>query len=221
VTERDAAAELARRRTEYETAGLDVEDVDPDPMGQWRRWFDEAVAAGCVEPNAFVLSTVGEDGSPQSRYLLARGADADGFTFHTNYDAPKSRQLAAEPRAAMLFTWLQLHRQLRVVGRAAQASREESDAYFATRPRGSQLGAWASPQSELIADRDELDRLVAEVAARFADADVPRPPNWGGWRLRPEVVELWQGRPSRLHDRVRYRRSPEHAGGWVIERLAP
>lgn len=214
-------AELARRRADYESAGLDVADVVADPVEQWRRWYTQAAEAGCVEPNAFVLGTVDADGYPQTRYLLARGADSAGFVFFTNYESAKSSELAEHPQASMLFTWLQLHRQLRVVGSVERASDDESDAYFASRPRSSQIGAWASPQSQRLTDRAELEARVARFEATFAGVDeVPRPVFWGGWRLVPVMIELWQGRPSRLHDRVRYTR-PSPAADWSIARLAP
>lgn len=216
------AAELAGRRKDYETAGLDIADVLPDPMAQWQRWYAEASEAGCVEPNAFVLSTIDGEGWPQSRYLLVRGADERGFTFFTNYNSAKSRQLGDEGRGAMLFTWLQLHRQVRVVGEVERVPDEESDEYFASRPRGSQIGAWSSPQSEIIPDRMWLEQRVEQMAATFGDDAVPRPAFWGGWLLKPRRFEFWQGRPSRLHDRVGYTLLGSGDGdSWQIDRLAP
>lgn len=212
-------SDLASRRADYETAGLDVGGVDGNPLVQWQQWYDQASVAGCVEPNAFVLSTIDDEGWPQSRYLLARGADERGFSFFTNYESAKSGQLTAEPRAAMLFTWLQLHRQVRVVGVAERVPDAESDEYYASRPRSSQIGAWSSPQSTVLPDRASLEDRVAQFEQTFANVDeVPRPAYWGGWLLRPVMFEFWQGRPSRLHDRVRYLPSDN---GWVIERLAP
>jgi len=208
----------ASRRFEYETAGLDVADVDADPMVQWKLWYAEAGAAECIEPHAFVLSTIDAEGWPQSRYLLVRGADDRGFAFFTNYDSAKSQQLAETARAAMLFTWLQLHRQVRVVGDVERLPEPESDAYFASRPRESQIGAWSSPQSQPIPDREWLEHRVEQMAAAFGDGDIARPAFWGGWLLRPRMFEFWQGRPSRLHDRVRYTPSGD---GWQLTRLAP
>lgn len=210
------------RRVQYETAGLDVDDVYADPMLQWQRWHDEAFDAGVAEPNAMTFSTIGLDGAPDARVVLARGADERGFAFYTNYSGAKSRQLDSNPVAGAVFAWLDLHRQVRVRGTVERVTVEESDDYFASRPRASQLGAWASPQSEVIADRSVLEDRVAALEAEFGEGDdareVPRPAFWGGWRLVPTEWEFWQGRPSRLHDRLRFTRSD---GSWQIDRLAP
>jgi pyridoxamine 5'-phosphate oxidase len=207
------------RRVQYETAGLNLSDLDPDPVRQWNLWHDQALEAGVAEPNSVVLSTVDADGVPDARNLLIRGADHNGFSFFTNYLSAKSRQLQINPVAAATSSWLDLHRQVRIRGEVLRLDEAESDAYFASRPRESQLGAWASPQSQPLRDRAELEQLLADVRQRFEGIEVPRPPHWGGWLLAPIEVEFWQGRPSRLHDRFRYRRGA--TGDWDISRLAP
>jgi pyridoxamine 5'-phosphate oxidase len=207
------------RRSDYDAGSLNEGDVAAEPLTQLVSWLDEARRAGEVEHTAMVVSTVDAAGDPSSRVVLLRDIVDDGLAFYTNYESDKARDLEGRPRCAALFVWLRLQRQVRVVGRAEQLDPATSDAYFATRPRGSQIGAWASPQSSVIGGRDELESLVAEVEARFEGAEVPRPPNWGGYRIVGERFEFWQGRPSRLHDRLRYGRDP--AGRWVVERLAP
>ncbi|MFM8945581.1 MAG: pyridoxamine 5'-phosphate oxidase [Actinomycetota bacterium] len=206
------------RRVQYETAGLDLEHLDRSPVTQWHRWYNEAVEADLPEPHAMVVGTVDADGLPDSRVVLVRAVDDRGLCFYGNYRSAKGQQIAAAPMAAAVFPWLALHRQVRVRGRVEVLSAAESDEYFASRPRDSQLGAWASPQSEPIADRSVLDDELAAAAARFPVV-VERPPHWGGWRLVPVSFEFWQGRPSRLHDRFRYSRQPDNS--WTITRLAP
>ncbi len=209
------------RRSDYDRGQLLEGDVDPDPIVQMRRWLDEAAAAGVVEPTSMAVSTVGADGRASSRNVLLRGLD-DGLVFFTNYDSAKAGDLAVHPQCAVLFSWLELQRQIRVEGEAVRLDDAASDEYFASRPRGSQLGAWASPQSQVLRDRAELEASVAEAEARFGDtAEVPRPPNWGGYRIVPDRFEFWQGRPSRLHDRICYLPVGDEGGAWLIERLAP
>ena len=210
---------LARLRREYGETGLEEGDAGPDPMALWRRWLADATAAGLHEPNAMVLSTVGPTGQPSSRMVLLKAIRPDGLTFFTNYESRKSADLAASPAAALLLPWHPLQQQVRVEGLAVRLSRAENEAYFAVRPRGAQLGAWASPQSQQVEDRDLLEQRYAQMAARFAGVEqVPCPPYWGGYRVEAQTVEFWQGRRDRMHDRLRYVRD---GGGWRRARLAP
>ena len=211
---------LRDRRIQYETAGLDLGDLDESPIQQWHAWYIEAAEAELPEPNAMAISTIDAEGMPDSRIVLVRGLDDDGLTFFGNYNSAKGQQLDANPVASAVFPWIGLHRQVRVRGTVEMLPRHESDAYFASRPRDSQLGAWASPQSEVISGREVLNERHVEFAEKFAGKEVLRPPHWGGWLLVPEVFEFWQGRPNRLHDRFRYRRD-DATKDWVIERLAP
>jgi pyridoxamine 5'-phosphate oxidase len=208
---------LAGMRRDYETRGLSEADVLADPLAQFRRWFDEAREVGLAEPNAMALATVDPSGQPAARTVLLKGLDRRGLAFYTNLESRKARELAANPKAALLFWWQAQARQVRFEGVIEPVEDAEADAYFASRPRGSQIGAWASAQSSVVAGRAALDAAEQEIAARFP-ALVPRPPFWGGYRLVPGCVEFWQGRLNRLHDRLRYTR---RAGGWTLERLAP
>lgn len=211
---------IRHRRVQYETEGLDLPDLAASPVEQWHRWYEQAAAVDVPEPHAMILSTVDDTGAPDSRVVLARGVDDRGITFFGNYDSAKGRQLARSGRASCVFAWLALHRQVRVRGTVRILDSHDSDEYFASRPRESQLGAWASPQSQEIANRTELDLRLTEMETRFSEREVPRPVHWGGWLLVPDSFEFWQGRPSRLHDRLLYRRSPED-DSWSIVRLAP
>jgi pyridoxamine 5'-phosphate oxidase len=211
---------LADMRRNYARDGLTEAQATDEPFALFHRWFEEAVKTeqAPVEANAMTLATVDADGRPHSRVLLLKGLDAQGFTFFTNYDSAKGQQLAARPFAAMTFFWPTLERQVRIEGRVAKVSAQESDAYYQVRPLGSRLGAWASPQSRVIADRAELETLLAATEQRFSDHQPECPEHWGGYRLVPDRIEFWQGRPSRLHDRLNYRL--EH-DTWLRERLAP
>jgi pyridoxamine 5'-phosphate oxidase len=212
---------LADLRKDYALASLDEGDVARDPLAQFDKWLGEAIAAGCPEPTAMSLATVGAGGRPSSRIVLLKGLDAAGFVFFTNYESRKGREMAANPQAALLFHWVELERELRIEGRIEKTSAAEADAYYASRPLKSRLGAWASPQSEPIAGRAALEERFAAAEQEYGE-NPPRPPHWGGYRLVPDTLEFWQGRRSRLHDRIVYRRAAdEKSGSWRIERLAP
>ena len=209
--------DLSDQRVNYEVDGLDVADLDVDPFVAFRAWFDEAAAAGEGEPYAMVLSTVDGSGRPRGRNVLLRAVD-HGWVFYTNYDSAKAKALEASGLAGLTFSWLSQHRQVHIEGSVERVTDAESNAYFAKRPRDSQLGAWASDQSSPISSRHELQERLAEITERFEGTDVERPPFWGGYRVVPEEIEFWQGQPSRLHDRVRYQRV---SGDWERERLSP
>lgn len=211
---------LRDRRVQYETAGLERTDLDVDPIVQWNIWYEGAASAGVAEPNAMTVSTIDKHLAPDSRVVLARSVDKNGFVFYTNYNSAKSLQLIANPLASAVFAWLDLHRQVRVRGTVQQVSEQQSDDYFASRPRESQIGAWASPQSQVIPDRNFIEARLIEVREKFGDRQISRPETWGGWCIVPTTIEFWQGRPSRLHDRFVYTRSNSDSP-WRIERLAP
>lgn len=215
-------SDLADLRREYARAQLTRDHVADDPIEQFQRWFDQAVDAEVADPNAMTLATAAPDASPSARIVLLKGVDERGFRFFTNYESRKGTELAQNPHVALVFWWAPLERQVRIEGRADRVPEDESTAYFHSRPRGSQLGAWASPQSRVVASRAELESNLAEVTAKHDEAEeIPRPSHWGGYVVRPTRVEFWQGRPNRLHDRLRYRRTDVEEMDWTLERLAP
>jgi len=209
---------LADLRRDYSLAGLYEEDAGDDPFALFRRWFDQAMAAQLSEPNAMILATSTPDGKPSARAVLLKYLDERGFTFFTNYDSRKGEEMSANPHSSLVFLWHPLERQVRIEGTAERVSEAESDEYYRVRPVGSRLGAWASPQSAVIPDRAFLEQQHAELQAKYADGEIPRPPNWGGYRIVPQMIEFWQGRTSRLHDRIRYRKT---GSVWLRDRLAP
>jgi pyridoxamine 5'-phosphate oxidase len=209
---------VARLRKEYTRAGLTESAADPDPIVQFRRWFDEVLAADLHEPNAMTLATAIPEGRPSARIVLLKGFDERGFVFYTNYEGRKGEELEANPRCALVFYWGELERQVRVEGSASRVPEGESDEYFGSRPRGSRLGAWASEQSRPVDGRDVLEERLRDLEAEYEGREVPRPPFWGGYRVEPYSIEFWQGRENRMHDRLIYRRS---GGSWRRERLQP
>jgi pyridoxamine 5'-phosphate oxidase len=215
----DVGRTVAALRRDYALMSLSEGDVDADPIVQFTRWFEQALAGEITEPNAMTVATATRDGVPSARMVLLKGFDERGFVFYTNYESQKGRELAENPVAALVFHWVELHRQVRVAGVVERVSAEESDAYFQSRPRGSRLGAWVSHQSAVLTGREELEVRLAALVAQYGEGEIPLPPYWGGYRVIPASVEFWQGRPSRLHDRLRYSRQPDDS--WRIERLSP
>ena len=210
---------LESLRSNYALSGLHETDLLGNPFQQFQLWLEQAIAAELPEPNAMTLATLSEQGKPIARMVLLKGLDEKGFVFYTNYDSAKGKQLTETDSAALVFWWAGLERQVRVEGMVEKVSSEESDAYFQSRPKASQLGAWASPQSQVIENRDVLEKRLAQLEEKYATEKVPRPPHWGGFRVIPTAIEFWQGRPSRLHDRIRYELNEK--GDWFYQRLAP
>jgi pyridoxamine 5'-phosphate oxidase len=210
---------LSDLRREYALAGLKESDLDSNPFRQFDKWFQQALAAGLPEPNAMTLATATLDGKPSARVVLLKGFDEEGFVFFTNYESQKGRELAANPQAALVCYWAELERQVRISGQVSRVSAEESEAYFRSRPLGSQLGAWASQQSEVVGGRKILEDRLERLTQEYQTKPVPLPPYWGGYRVAPETIEFWQGRPNRLHDRLRY--TLQSNSQWLIERLSP
>ncbi|NWF58599.1 MAG: pyridoxamine 5'-phosphate oxidase [Fischerella sp.] len=210
---------VADLRKDYTLQGLSETDVDPNPFIQFQKWFDQALASQLLEPNAMTLATTTPDGKPSARMVLLKDFDDRGFVFFTNYNSQKGQELAENPQAALVFWWAELERQVRICGHVEKTSQNESDEYFRSRPFNSRLGAWVSNQSEAIASREVLEQRLQELQAKYANQDIPRPPYWGGLRVIPTQIEFWQGRSSRLHDRLLYTRLED--GTWKIERLSP
>ncbi|MDR9405118.1 MAG: pyridoxamine 5'-phosphate oxidase [Halothece sp. Uz-M2-17] len=216
----NAMSNVAELRRNYTRAGLKETDADPNPFMQFQTWFDQALSADLPEPNAMTLATITPEGKPSARIVLLKGFDETGFVFYTNYGSQKGQHLANNPWASLVFWWVELERQVRIDGYVEKVSDEESEAYFTSRPFGSRLGAWASPQSEVIASRAVLEEKLVQLETQYDEMEtVPKPPNWGGYRLMPTEIEFWQGRPNRLHDRLRYRQQEDKT--WLRERLAP
>ena len=212
--------DIEHLREDYRLASLDVKDVDENPIAQFGKWLKEALDAQVPEPNAMTLATCTPEGKPAARIVLLKGYDEAGFVFFTNYESRKGKELLHNPNAALVFSWLELQRQVRIEGKVQKVAPEQSTAYFQSRPKGSQIGAWASPQSRVIGEREMLEEKVQKLEEKYANEDeLPRPEHWGGYVVQPRLIEFWQGRPSRLHDRIQY--TLQSSGEWLIERLAP